>query len=94
MHSTFKGTTDALFNLPAFFTSHLWSKRSNAYFYSFEHKSSIKSPGKWFLPTILGNPSKEPSKNEGTNSHTVEDNGIVYLKGLLKIIVFFFFNYT
>ncbi|KAE9531293.1 hypothetical protein AGLY_010499 [Aphis glycines] len=70
-----QGTTDALFNLPAFFTSHLWSKRSNAYFYSFEHKSSIKSPGKWFLPTILGNPSKEPSKNEGTNSHTVEDNG-------------------
>lgn len=71
-----QGTTDALFNLPAFFTSHLWSKRSSAYFYSFEHKPSIKSPGKWFLPNILGNPNKDvPPKNEGTNSQHAEDNG-------------------
>ncbi|XP_060869030.1 fatty acyl-CoA hydrolase precursor, medium chain isoform X2 [Metopolophium dirhodum] len=70
-----QGTTDALFNLPAFFTSHLWSTRSSAYFYSFEHKPSMKSPGKWFLPSILGNPNKEVSKNDGTNSQHVEDNG-------------------
>ncbi|XP_015363502.1 PREDICTED: fatty acyl-CoA hydrolase precursor, medium chain [Diuraphis noxia] len=68
-----QGTTDALFNLPAFFTSHLWSKRSSAYFYSFEHKPSIKSPGKWFLPNILGNPNKEVP--QGSNTQHVEDNG-------------------
>jgi len=63
--------------LPAFFTSHLWSKRSSAYFYSFEHKPSIKSPGKWFLPNILGNPNKEVP--QGPNPQHVEDNGIVNL---------------
>lgn len=79
--------------MPAFFTSHLWSKRSSAYFYSFEHKPNIKSPGKWFLPSILGNPNKEVSKNDKTNSHNVEDNGIVYLKRLIKI-KFFLLNCT
>ncbi|KAL5242815.1 hypothetical protein ACI65C_010225 [Semiaphis heraclei] len=45
----------------------------SAYFYSFEHKPSIKSPGKWFLPSILGNPNKEVP--QGPNPQHVEDNG-------------------
>lgn len=57
--------------MPAFLTSHLWSKRSNTYLYSFEHKPIIKSPGKWFLPNILGTPEKDTSKI----NNAVEDNG-------------------
>ncbi|CAI6348996.1 unnamed protein product [Macrosiphum euphorbiae] len=84
-----QGTTDALFNMPAFFTSHLWSARSNTYFYSFEHKPSIKSPGKWFLPNILGNPNEEVSKNDGTNSQHVREPGhgdeLIYLYDVRSI---------
>lgn len=61
--------------MPAFFTSHLWSKRSSAYFYSFEHKPNIKNPGKWFLPNI-----KETTNNKETytgSSNDVEDKGKV-----------------
>ncbi|XP_050433145.1 carboxylesterase 4A [Adelges cooleyi] len=65
-----QGTTDALFNLPAFFTSHLWSKHSSSYFYSFEYKSkSFKTPGKWFLPNILGAHNKDNVKNDVGNTH-------------------------
>ncbi|VVC39595.1 Carboxylesterase type B, conserved site,Carboxylesterase, type B,Alpha/Beta hydrolase fold [Cinara cedri] len=70
-----QGTTDALFNLPAFFTSHLWSKRSNAYFYSFEHKSNVKSPGKWFLPNMLDVPNTNLAKNDAFDSNDVEESG-------------------
>ncbi|XP_025421491.1 fatty acyl-CoA hydrolase precursor, medium chain-like isoform X2 [Sipha flava] len=63
--SVMQGTTDALFNLPAFFTSHLWSKRSTVYFYSFEHKPNMKSPGKLFLPNILGGPKNDPIREPG-----------------------------
>jgi len=70
--------------LPAFFTSHLWSKRSTAYFYSFEFKPSIKSPGKWFLPNILGAPNKDISKNDANNA---EDGGKnVFIFGILSQI--------
>lgn len=46
--SFFQVTTDALFNLPAFLTSQLWSKNSNAYLYQFDYESA-KSTGKNFL---------------------------------------------
>ncbi|KAK9504574.1 hypothetical protein O3M35_010880 [Rhynocoris fuscipes] len=61
-----KQTTDAFFTLPAFITSHLWSKKSNVFLYSFEHIPK-KSLAEEFLSGI---PLISPSL-----SHNYEKKG-------------------
>lgn len=38
----------------------------------------MKSPGKWFLPNILGNPNKDNSKYDTMNTNNAEENGNVF----------------
>lgn len=65
-----------MFNLPAFLTSMLWSKRGSTYFYSFEYKSKcLKAPGKWFLPNILGPADSENDCKANSGNKNDEDSG-------------------
>uniref|UniRef100_A0A224XKE7 Putative fatty acyl-coa hydrolase medium chain n=1 Tax=Panstrongylus lignarius TaxID=156445 RepID=A0A224XKE7_9HEMI len=63
LEKVIKHTTDAFFNLPAFITSHLWSKKGNVYLYSFEHTPQKSLAGDFLsglpLVTSLGSPNKD-----------------------------------
>ncbi|XP_015120783.1 pyrethroid hydrolase Ces2a [Diachasma alloeum] len=69
-----EAVTDAIFNAPALMTLNYWSKKANAYFYSFDY-STKHSHGKNFLAGLPLVDAKDPSL--GSTGHG-DDLGFIF----------------
>ncbi|XP_063975237.1 pyrethroid hydrolase Ces2a-like [Diachasmimorpha longicaudata] len=69
-----EAVTDAIFNAPALLTLNYWSKKANAYFYSFDYNST-HSHGKDFLAGLPLVDAKDPSL--GSTGHG-DDLGFIF----------------